>query len=55
VTESAHVDSAIRGFEDLVQALFLRSEVYGTTHLYWRIATPDSPIPYSPPLEDRWR
>jgi acetoin:2,6-dichlorophenolindophenol oxidoreductase subunit alpha len=24
----------IRGFEDLVQALFLRGEVYGTTHLY---------------------
>jgi len=24
----------IRGFEDLVQALFLRDEVYGTTHLY---------------------
>jgi acetoin:2,6-dichlorophenolindophenol oxidoreductase subunit alpha len=24
----------IRGFEDLVQALFLKSEVYGTTHLY---------------------
>jgi acetoin:2,6-dichlorophenolindophenol oxidoreductase subunit alpha len=24
----------IRGFEDLVQALFLKSEVHGTTHLY---------------------
>ena len=24
----------IRGFEDLVQSLFLRGEVYGTTHLY---------------------
>jgi acetoin:2,6-dichlorophenolindophenol oxidoreductase subunit alpha len=24
----------IRGFEDLVQALFLKGEVYGTTHLY---------------------
>jgi acetoin:2,6-dichlorophenolindophenol oxidoreductase subunit alpha len=24
----------IRGFEDLVQSLFMRSEVYGTTHLY---------------------
>jgi TPP-dependent pyruvate/acetoin dehydrogenase alpha subunit len=24
----------IRGFEDLVQSLFLRDEVYGTTHLY---------------------
>jgi len=24
----------IRGFEDLVQALFLRGEIYGTTHLY---------------------
>ena len=24
----------IRGFEDLVQSLFLRNEVYGTTHLY---------------------
>jgi TPP-dependent pyruvate/acetoin dehydrogenase alpha subunit len=24
----------IRGFEDLVQSLFLKSEVYGTTHLY---------------------
>src|SRR3954469_17696288 len=24
----------IRGFEDRVQALFLRGEVYGTTHLY---------------------
>lgn len=24
----------IRGFEDLVQTLFLRGEVYGTTHLY---------------------
>ena len=24
----------IRGFEDLVQALFVKSEVYGTTHLY---------------------
>ena len=24
----------IRRFEDLVQALFLRGEVYGTTHLY---------------------
>ncbi len=24
----------IRGFEDAVQALFLRGEVYGTTHLY---------------------
>ena len=24
----------IRGFEDLVQKLFLRGEVYGTTHLY---------------------
>ena len=24
----------IRGFEDRVQSLFLRSEVYGTTHLY---------------------
>jgi hypothetical protein len=34
-----------RGFEDLVQALYLKSEVYGTTH-------PDTPIPYSPPLED---
>jgi hypothetical protein len=29
----------IRGFEDLVQALFLKSEVYGTTHLYSRAAT----------------
>src|SRR3954447_17611572 len=26
--------SLIRGFEDLVQSLFLRGEVYGTTHLY---------------------
>ena len=24
----------IRGFEDLVQSLFLRGEIYGTTHLY---------------------
>ena len=24
----------IRGFEDLVQSLFLAGEVYGTTHLY---------------------
>src|SRR5438477_8854295 len=24
----------IRGFEELVQSLFLRGEVYGTTHLY---------------------
>src|SRR4051794_19574490 len=24
----------IRGFEDLVQTLFLKGEVYGTTHLY---------------------
>ena len=24
----------IRGFEDLVQSLFLRNEIYGTTHLY---------------------
>src|SRR5581483_1581825 len=24
----------IRGFEDLVQSLFLKGEVYGTTHLY---------------------
>src|SRR5437773_729381 len=24
----------IRGFEDRVQSLFLRGEVYGTTHLY---------------------
>ncbi len=24
----------IRGFEDLIQALFLRGEIYGTTHLY---------------------
>ena len=24
----------IRGLEDRVQALFLRGEVYGTTHLY---------------------
>src|SRR5580765_8102405 len=24
----------IRGFEDLIQSLFLRNEVYGTTHLY---------------------
>ena len=24
----------VRGFEDLVQSLFLRGEVYGTTHLY---------------------
>ncbi|HUK45565.1 MAG TPA: thiamine pyrophosphate-dependent dehydrogenase E1 component subunit alpha [Gaiellaceae bacterium] len=24
----------IRGFEDLIQSLFLRGEVYGTTHLY---------------------
>jgi 2-oxoisovalerate dehydrogenase E1 component len=24
----------IRGFEDLVQSLFVRSEIYGTTHLY---------------------
>jgi TPP-dependent pyruvate/acetoin dehydrogenase alpha subunit len=24
----------IRGFEDLIQALFLRAEIYGTTHLY---------------------
>ncbi len=24
----------IRGFEDLIQSLFLRDEVYGTTHLY---------------------
>src|SRR6201986_3536415 len=24
----------LRGFEDRVQALFLRGEVYGTTHLY---------------------
>ncbi len=24
----------IRGFEDLVQSLFLKREVYGTTHLY---------------------
>jgi TPP-dependent pyruvate/acetoin dehydrogenase alpha subunit len=24
----------IRGFEDLVQALFLKGEIYGTTHLY---------------------
>src|SRR5881396_3472349 len=24
----------IRGFEDLVQTLFLRGEIYGTTHLY---------------------
>src|SRR3954447_3464600 len=24
----------IRGFEDLVQSLFLRAEIYGTTHLY---------------------
>src|SRR5207302_10485239 len=24
----------IRGFEDLIQSLFLRSEIYGTTHLY---------------------
>ena len=24
----------IRGFEDRVQRLFLRGEVYGTTHLY---------------------
>ena len=24
----------IRGFEELVQSLFLKSEVYGTTHLY---------------------
>src|SRR5207249_6025675 len=24
----------IRGFEELVQALFLKAEVYGTTHLY---------------------
>src|SRR5690349_23960756 len=24
----------IRGFEDLVQSLFLKGEIYGTTHLY---------------------
>src|SRR5256884_6736279 len=24
----------IRGFEDLIQSLFLRGEIYGTTHLY---------------------
>jgi TPP-dependent pyruvate/acetoin dehydrogenase alpha subunit len=24
----------IRGFEDLIQSLFLRAEIYGTTHLY---------------------
>ena len=24
----------IRGFEELVQSLFLRGEIYGTTHLY---------------------
>jgi acetoin:2,6-dichlorophenolindophenol oxidoreductase subunit alpha len=24
----------IRGFEDLIQSLFLRNEIYGTTHLY---------------------
>ena len=24
----------IRGFEDLIQSLFMRGEVYGTTHLY---------------------
>ena len=24
----------IRGFEDLVQSLFLKNEIYGTTHLY---------------------
>ena len=24
----------IRGFEDVVQSLFLKGEVYGTTHLY---------------------
>ena len=24
----------IRGFEELVQSLFLKDEVYGTTHLY---------------------
>ena len=24
----------IRGFEDRVQSLFLRGEIYGTTHLY---------------------
>src|SRR3954462_1168812 len=24
----------IRGFEELIQALFLRGEIYGTTHLY---------------------
>lgn len=46
-TESAHASAQIdlylelyrrmqliRGFEDLVQSLFLRGEIYGTTHLY---------------------
>ena len=44
-TESAQLDAAtarelyrrmllIRGVEDRVQSLFLRGEVYGTTHLY---------------------
>jgi hypothetical protein len=43
----------IRGFEDLVQSLFLRDEVCGTTlDDAWRLTTPDSPAPYSPPLAD---
>ena len=33
-TESYRRMLLIRGFEDLVQSLFLRGEVYGTTHLY---------------------
>jgi hypothetical protein len=54
----------IRGFEDLIQSLFLAGEIYGevlalvTEHALgdlddaWRIATANSAIPYSPPLED---